>query len=87
MRILSDGEMRFITVEVFSFDASEIGRYWNAIERYESGEDAHALDEFAGVMVLDVETGRRYGLETDPEVVEELGRRGELSFEHIYESL
>lgn len=61
-----------------SREATVVGRHWSAIGRLLETGDATALRPFEG---------RRVGgfvLETDPDVIEELGRRGELSFEDIY---
>lgn len=58
--------------------ASTVGAYHNAIKVYlETGDDTE-LRQFAGMRVGGVE------LEADPEVIEELGRRGAFDFASIY---
>jgi AcrR family transcriptional regulator len=59
--------------------ASTVGEYWNAVRAYlETGEEA-GLARFRGLRVGGVE------LLTDPAAIEEVARRGEVSFEHLYE--
>jgi hypothetical protein len=60
--------------------ASVIGSHWSAIGRFLETGDATRLGPFRGRRI------GRFVLETDPALIEELGRRGELSFEDIYRS-
>lgn len=59
--------------------ASTVGEYWNAVRHYLSTGDESGLARFAGVRIAGVE------LETDPDVIDELARRGDVSFEDLYE--
>lgn len=59
--------------------ASTVGEYWNAVRHYLSTGDEGPLERFRGLKVAGVE------LETDPDVIDELARRGEVSFEDLYE--
>ncbi len=63
-----------------SREASLVGRHWAAIGRFLETGDASRLREFEDQSV------GGFVLETDPDVIEELARRGELSFEDIYRS-
>jgi len=60
--------------------ASVIGAHWSAIRRYLETGDESPLRPFRRRRI----SGHR--LETDPERITELGRRGELAFEDIYRS-
>ena len=59
--------------------ASTVGEYWNAVNNYLVTGDELPLRRFSGMSVGGVE------LETDPDFIEELARRGEVSFEDLYE--
>lgn len=59
--------------------ASLVGEYWNAVRRYLATGDEAPLARFRGARVGGVE------LQTEPEAIEELARRGEVSFESLYE--
>lgn len=59
--------------------ASTVGEYWNAVRHYLSTGDEGPLERFRGRRVAGVE------LETEPDVIDELSRRGEVSFEDLYE--
>lgn len=59
--------------------ASMVGEYWNAVRNYLLTGDEVPLQRFRGQRVARVE------LETDPDVIDELARRGEVSFEDLYE--
>ena len=63
-----------------SDQASLVGRHWAAIGRFLETGDETVLQEFRGSQVAG------FVLETDPDVIEELARRGELRFEDIYRS-
>jgi hypothetical protein len=58
--------------------ASIVGRYHSAIGHYLNTGDDSRLTRFAGQTVGGVE------LEADPEVIDELARRGRFDFESIY---
>lgn len=58
---------------------STVGEYWNAVNNYLVTGDEQPLRRFSGMTVGGVE------LETDPDFIEELARRGEVSFEDLYE--
>jgi hypothetical protein len=66
-----------------SRQASLIGRYWTAVERYRDTGDASALKEFRGKHVIDA-TGKRVRLLTDRRALDHLGSAGVLSFETLY---
>ena len=66
-----------------SRQASLIGRYWTAVDRYRDTGDASALREFRGKYIVDV-TGKQFRLLTDPRVLDRLGSAGVLSFESLY---
>jgi hypothetical protein len=63
-----------------SRDASLVGRHWAAIGLLLEKSDERTLEGFRGCRV------GGFVLETDPDVIEELARRGELRFEDIYRS-
>lgn len=77
------GQGNVITIEVGdSSTASRISRFWSAVKRYiETGNDDQ-LRRFHGrsIRVQD----RTYPVVTDTRALDQLGRRGELSFETIY---
>ena len=58
--------------------ASVVGAHWNAIHRFLATGDEGSLAPFVGRSVAG------HHLETDPSVIERLGRRGELQFEDLY---
>jgi hypothetical protein len=74
--------LREIGVDDFR-QASLIGRYWTAVERYRDTGDASALREFRGKYVIDA-NGRRFRLLTDLQALDRLGSAGVLSFESLY---
>jgi hypothetical protein len=57
--------------------ASLIGAHWNAVSRFVETGDASVLAPFGKKV-------QGHELETRPEVIEERGHRGELSFEDLY---
>jgi hypothetical protein len=72
-------------------DATAVARHWNAVRRFlETVEDAD-LSEFqaAELRGIDPETGRHVvaRLETDPDAIELLAQRGEVTFESIYDEV
>jgi hypothetical protein len=63
--------------------ASLLGKYWTAVERYRDTGDASALREFRGKYILDA-NGKRFRLLTDLRALDRLGSAGVLSFESLY---
>ncbi len=63
--------------------ASLIASYDNAVKKWLAG-DGRALERFVGKSIR--AGGKRYEFLTDPDLLIELGRRGEVSFESIYAS-
>jgi hypothetical protein len=66
-----------------SRQASLLGKYWTAVERYRDTGDASALREFRGKHIIDT-SGKRHRLLTDLRVLDRLGSAGVLSFETLY---
>lgn len=66
-----------------SRQASLLGKYWTAVERYRDTGDASALREFRGKHIIDA-TGKRVRLLTDRRALDRLGSAGVLSFETLY---
>ena len=63
--------------------ASLLGRYWTAVERYRDTGDASTLREFRRKYIVDA-SGKRHQLLTDRRVLDRLGSAGVLSFETLY---
>jgi hypothetical protein len=63
--------------------ASLLGKYWTAVERYRDTGDASALREFRGKYIIDA-NGKRFRLLTDLQALDRLGSAGVLSFESPY---
>lgn len=80
--LMADG---IATIDVYdSRTASALGEYWSAVKHWLETGDDRALRRLRR---KSIRTGKRtYLLITDLEVIERLGRAGELSFESIYES-
>ena len=57
---------------------SAIGRHWNAIKQFAATGDVHLLAPFEGERVGGVE------LASDPDLIEEYLRRGEIDIDDIY---
>jgi hypothetical protein len=66
-----------------SREASTLGKYWSAVDRYRDTGDASALKEFHGKHVTDAD-GIRIPLLTDLRELDRQGSAGNLSFESIY---
>jgi len=66
-----------------SRQASRLGKYWTAVERYRDTGDASALREFRGKYIVDT-NGKRERLLTDLRALDRLGSAGVLSFETLY---
>lgn len=77
MYVYSDGRRVMVDVRG-SRVASDIGRYHSAIGRYLNTGDESGLRAMQGVRVQGIE------LETDPDVIDDLARRGVFEFESIY---
>jgi hypothetical protein len=66
-----------------SRQASLLGKYWTAVERYRDTGDASGLREFRGKHIIDA-SGRRHRLLTNLRALDRLGSAGVLSFETLY---
>jgi hypothetical protein len=66
-----------------SRQASQLGRYWAAVQRYLQTGDDSALREFQGKKITDA-SRKRHPLITDPNQLNTLGSAGVLSFESLY---
>jgi hypothetical protein len=66
-----------------SRQASLLGKYWTAVDRYRDTGDASALREFRGKHITDA-TWKRVRLLTDRRALDRLGSAGMLSFETLY---
>jgi hypothetical protein len=79
--IYSSGKFHKVTV---SFQASQkAGAYMSAVKAFLSSNDTSALDSFRGESVVDLK-GKRYFLETRPNVLYRLDASGSQSYEEIY---
>jgi hypothetical protein len=66
-----------------SHQATLLGKYWTAVDRYRDTGDASALREFRGKTITDTD-GKEIPLLTDREELDYLGSAGFLSFESLY---
>jgi hypothetical protein len=66
-----------------SRQATLLGKYWNAVERYRDTGDSSALREFRGKYIIDA-SGKQVALLTDLRELDRLGSAGVLSFESLY---
>ena len=66
-----------------SRQASLLGKYWTAVERYRDTGDTSGLREFRGKHIVDA-SGKRVRLLTDLRALDRLGSAGVLSFETLY---
>ena len=80
MFVYSGGRRHLIDVRG-SRVASQVGLYHSAVGHYLSTGDSSRLARFGGVRVAGVE------LETNPEVIDQLARRGVFEFETIYQAV
>ncbi len=80
--ILTVNGLQTIGVNDFR-QASLIGNYWAAVQRYLLIGDASRLEPFEGVKITDV-NGQEYALLTDREELRRLGYAGAVSFESVY---
>jgi hypothetical protein len=66
-----------------SRQASQIGKHWDAVQRYlQTGDDA-GLKKFCKKKITDG-SGKRYALLTDVDELNQLASAGVLSFESLY---
>jgi hypothetical protein len=76
-------ETDIITIDLTdSRTASRIGSYWNAVRTYIETGSTQQLRKFRGKTIRVQK--RAYFFVTDTRVLDQLARRGELSFETIY---
>jgi hypothetical protein len=66
-----------------SRQASQLGRYWTAVERYRDIGDASALRELKVKYIIDA-NGKRVRLLTNLVELDRLGTAGVLKFESLY---
>jgi hypothetical protein len=66
-----------------SRDASQVGQYWDSVDKYLQTGDASGLQKFEGKIIIDSD-GQRVPLLTDTEELDRLGSAGVLSFESVY---
>jgi hypothetical protein len=69
-----------------SRQASLLGKFWTAVERYRDTGDASALREFKGKRIVNA-SGKSIPLLTDLKELDRLGSAGVLSFESLYASV
>jgi hypothetical protein len=79
--IASRGELRQVVLAVD--DASRLGSYWAAVQKFLANNDIDFLDPFIGDGVRDV-NGRFHPFETGPNTLRKLDSIGELNFIDIY---
>ena len=66
-----------------SRQASRLGEYWAAVQKYLETGDASPIQKFQGKRVIDA-SRKRVPLLTDLEQLDRLGSAGALSFESLY---
>lgn len=66
-----------------SRQATILGRYWAAVQKYLRTGDSYALNKFRGKRIIDA-NGKRMPLLTDLTELDHLGSAGVWSFESIY---
>lgn len=79
--IFEAGQIRSIPVGKKA--ASEIGHYWNAVNRFLETNDASHLLPYRGASVRDA-LNKRHVFETDPRVLRRSDSIGDLSFHTLY---
>lgn len=85
MPIIVQADVRAIIVP-YKTDASEIGRYHNAVKRFIDTGDPEHLDEFSGKRIRDV-SGRSYAFETDLNELFRYAAKDEEPFHEIYQTI
>jgi hypothetical protein len=81
MLMATRGKMRTVTVSVDA--ASDIGRHWDAINKFLNSNNPAPLQPFVGLGLRDLH-GRFHPFETRPNVLRRMDSAGELSFVEIY---
>lgn len=66
-----------------SRDASILGQYWEAVQKYYRTGDSSGIDKFRGTRIKD-KNGVDFPLITDLKELKRLGSAGSLSFESLY---
>jgi len=66
-----------------SRQASQVGAYWAAVQKYLETGDASGVRQFESKYITDI-SGERIPLLTDLQELDRLGNAGNLSFETIY---
>lgn len=66
-----------------SRQATQLAKYWNAVQRYLQKGDESALRKFTGKRITDAK-GKAVPLLTDTHELDRLGNAGVLSFESLY---
>lgn len=66
-----------------SRQATQLAKYWNAVQRYLQKGDESALRKFTSKRITDAK-GRAVPLLTDTHELDRLGNAGILSFESLY---
>ena len=77
MRILTNTGIEDATVSDRQ-TASMIGHYWNDVRQFLSTGDTSVLDPYVGVVI------DGFGVETDPDLIEEFDDEGQLDFRYLY---
>ena len=80
VRALTTAGLQILTA-LEDWEATQIGRHWNAVRRYLEYGDVDGLYQMPGTIVAGHE------LETNIDAVEWHAVRGEISFESIYEEV
>lgn len=79
--LTADGRQEIATRD--SRQASQLGRYWDAVQRYLQMGDTSRLEKFQGKKITDA-SREQFLLLTDTEELNRLGKAGVLSFESLY---
>src|SRR5262249_36556702 len=82
MRVLTEGGVISLPIKD-SRTASQISKYWNAVEHYLSTGDSGPLNRFRGKFFRVNKLA--YPFITDIAVIDLLGSAGELQFDDIYD--
>lgn len=69
-----------------SLQATQLGRYWAAVQKYLQTGDTTELKKFKRRRIVSAD-GKRIRLITNPEQLSQLGHAGVLSFESLYASV
>jgi hypothetical protein len=82
MAICTRGKVRWVRI-LAGAEATAIGQYWVAVNRFLRTNDPAHLTPFVGKGVKDI-NGKYFPLTTEPNVLRRLESAGELSFPEIY---